>query len=90
MLKFVFLILPYSGSINEIETPNQLVMSPAKIESLSEALDTEKPQMKEEAKDEERHDDIKTVQVNLISSSGQENSPPDLNLDTGDYFVNFV
>ena len=58
-----------------------MVKSPVKIESLNDALDTEKAEIKHEPdhKTDDKNEDIKTVQVNLISSSGQENSPPDLN-----------
>jgi len=73
---------------------DKVLGSPAKIESLDDALDTEKPAIKDEPKvenitksdnvnsDDVKGDDVKNVQVNLISSSGQESSPPDLNQDT--------
>ena len=78
-----------SSSGTNDNKPNQvdhLVKSPVKIESLNDALDTEKAEIKREPdpKTDDKNEDIKTVQVNLISSSGQENSPPDLNQDSSE------
>ena len=82
-----------SSSGTNDNKPNQVVQmvkSPVKIESLNDALDTEKAEIKREPdpktddKNEDKNEDIKTVQVNLISSSGQENSPPDLNQDSSE------
>ena len=78
----------FSSGTND-NKPNQVVQmvkSPVKIESLNDALDTEKAEIKCEPdpKTDEKNEDIKTVQVNLISSSGQENSPPDLNQDSSE------
>ena len=78
----------FSSGTND-NKPNQvvqLVKSPVKIESLNDALDTEKAEIKREPdpKTDDKNEDIKTVQVNLISSSGQENSPPDLNQDSSE------
>ena len=72
-----------SGSVDKPDQVDQIVTSPIKM-SLNDALDTEKPEIKTEDvnKDDVKKEDVKTVQVNLISSSGQENSPPDLNQDT--------
>ena len=78
-----------SSSGTNDNKPNQviqMVKSPIKIESLNDALDTEKAEIKREPdpKTDGKNEDIKTVQVNLISSSGQENSPPDLNQDSSE------
>ena len=78
----------FSSGTND-NKPNQviqMVKSPIKIESLNDALDTEKAEIKREPdpKTDGKNEDIKTVQVNLISSSGQENSPPDLNQDSSE------
>ena len=78
----------FSSGTND-NKPNQvaqMVKSPVKIESLNDALDTEKAEIKREPdpKTDDKNEDIKTVQVNLISSSGQENSPPDLNQDSSE------
>ena len=78
----------FSSGTND-NKPNQVVQmvkSPVKIESLNDALDTEKAEIKREPdpKTDDKNEDIKTVQVNLISSSGQENSPPDLNQDSSE------
>ena len=78
----------FSSGTND-NKPNQidhLVKSPVKIESLNDALDTEKAEIKRQPdpKTDDKNEGIKTVQVNLISSSGQENSPPDLNQDSSE------